>query len=189
MVPFKLKVVVLSLGILLIFLIGLNSPGPRRSKTYIDWVVALDAQLAVDEVVPFTLRDVNGSLHQWSHYKGSVVVLNFWASYCAPCKKEFPSFIRMASRFTGSGLKVIAISNDQSMDDLSAFLDSQFQGVKPPFTIMLDPEGEVSAKYGTQMLPETYIIGKDGTVRVRLVGPYDWERPEITRLLTVLLGE
>jgi thiol-disulfide isomerase/thioredoxin len=117
-----------------------------------------------------------------SQFRGNVVVLNFWASWCEPCVEELPSLISMQARMKEKGVIVLAVSIDVDSDLYHRFLKEHNVNL----LTVRDPEQRASALYGTFGWPETYIIDRKGIVRRKLIGPVDWNSPEITEFLTTL---
>jgi thiol-disulfide isomerase/thioredoxin len=108
--------------------------------------------------------------------RGRVVLLNVWATWCAPCRTEMPALERLYRRFRARGLEVVAVSVD------AAPLGSAADVVRPmveelgvSFPILLDPDGVVSRRFGVTGLPTTLLIGRDGRVLDRLLGPAPWD--------------
>ncbi len=132
---------------------------------------------APDFVVQDSDRKV--ALHD---FKGQTVVLNFWATWCAPCVEEMPSLIQMSKNVKDKNVAVIGVSIDVDETAYKNFL--QKHGVT--FLTVRDPEQKSSALYGTTGWPETFIIDKDGVLRRKFVGPVDWSDPQITQYLTSL---
>jgi cytochrome c biogenesis protein CcmG/thiol:disulfide interchange protein DsbE len=132
---------------------------------------------APDFVVQDSDRKV--ALHD---YKGQIVVLNFWATWCGPCVQEMPSLIQMSKEVKSKGITVIGVSVDVDGAAYEKFL--QQHGVT--FLTVRDPEQKSSALYGTTGWPETFIIDKQGVLRRKFVGPVDWTDPQITQYLTSL---
>ena len=109
--------------------------------------------------------------------RGRVVVLNFWASWCAPCLEELPSLVELQRRMPE--VVVLTISTDE---DLSAYKRFISQHTVPSRTIN-DPEQKVNSLYGTFRYPETYVIDRQGVIRRKLIGPQAWTSPEMMDFL------
>jgi len=99
-------------------------------------------------------------------YKGSVVYVDFWASWCGPCKKSFPWMNEMQERHADTGLKVVAINLDASSSDAKSFLEA----TRPNFVIAYDPKGQTASAYGVRAMPSSYIIGRDGRLKWQHMG-------------------
>ena len=129
----------------------------------------------------FTLQDSDHKV-TLSQFRGQVVVLNFWATWCPPCVEETPSLVRMQEQMKGKGVTVVAVSIDEDAGAYHRFLKDN--GVN--FLTVRDPYQKISALYGTFGWPETYIIDREGRLRRKLVGPVDWSSPEVVQFLNAL---
>ena len=105
-------------------------------------------------------------------YKGKWVLLNFWATWCAPCRDEMPSMEMLNRRADQDGLnlEIVAVSVDDAWGEVNRF----FGAVQPTFTVLWDKEKRSSNAYGTRKFPETYLIDPTGKVVAKFVGPRDW---------------
>lgn len=115
-------------------------------------------------------------------FGGKVLVLNFWATWCAPCVEEIPSLNAFEQRFAKDGVVVLALSIDKNPRKYRAFLDR----IHVAFDTARDPDGNVSTEYGTFQFPETYII-KDGRVMRKFANAEDWTGDDITQYVQSLL--
>ena len=115
-----------------------------------------------------------------SKLRGRVVVLNLWATYCAPCIEELPSLLEMQKRMPE--IAVVAVSIDQDPDVYHKFLTDHHVNL----LTVRDEEMRVNALYGTAQIPETYIIDRQGVVRRKFVSAQDWTSPEIMSFLAKL---
>jgi len=131
----------------------------------------------------FTVSDSQKtvSLH---NYKGKVVVLNFWASWCAPCIEELPSLIQMQHDL-GDRVTVLAVATDQDPDTYQRFVREH----NVDLITVNDTAQKSNAEYGTWGWPETYIIDRKGIVRRKFIGPVDWTNPTIVSYLEKLRTE
>lgn len=116
-----------------------------------------------------------------SKLRGDVVVLNFWATWCAPCIDELPSLVAMQSQLPQ--IKVLAVSTDDDATAYSQFLTKHSMG---SLTVVRDGEQRSNALYGTFRYPETYVIDRKGIIRRKFIGPQDWTSPEIEAYLRKL---
>lgn len=132
---------------------------------------------------PFTLPDLKGKMHGLP--EGEVILLNFWATWCPPCRKEMPSMAELHRKYAEKGLKVVAVSVDRDADDLSAFV----REYKLPFQVLHDADSSVSHSYGVFRYPETFLIDRQGQVRYHLVGAVEWTAEPITKSIEGLLNE
>ena len=129
----------------------------------------------------FTVQD---SDHQVSlnQFRGQVVVLNFWATWCPPCNQELPSIIDMQNRMRGRGVVVLGVSIDVDGDAYHRFLKERSVN----FVTVRDPEQKVANMYGTSMWPESYVIDRQGVLRRKVVGPINWDSPDVMQFLSQL---
>jgi peroxiredoxin len=105
--------------------------------------------------------------------RGRVVLLNFWATWCKPCEDEMPAMQRLHAALAGDGFELVAVSVDSGEDEVRAFRDR----LALSFPILLDPQKEISRRYQTFRYPESFLIGRDGVVIERYVGPRAWDEP------------
>jgi len=129
----------------------------------------------------FTVQDSDRKV-TLSELRGKVVVLNFWATWCPPCVEEMPSLIQVSQRVRDKGVMVLGVSIDVDGDAYHRFLTEH----KVPFLTVRDPDHKVPDLYGTFRWPETYVIGRDGIVRRKFIGPVDWTSPEVVDFLSKL---
>ena len=108
-------------------------------------------------------------------YKGDVVVLNFWATWCPPCIEETASLVEMQKRLAPKGVKVLAVSIDVDQNAYQRFL----KDYAIDYTTVRDPDKRTPTLYGTFGWPETYIIDRKGVVRRKFIGAVNWTQPEI----------
>jgi cytochrome c biogenesis protein CcmG/thiol:disulfide interchange protein DsbE len=130
----------------------------------------------------FTITTDSGKQVSLDSFGGKVLVLNFWATWCAPCIEEIPSLNAMQKRFAKSGVVVLAISIDKNSQKYHAFLDR----IHVSFDTARDPAASISERYGTFQYPETYII-KDGKIMRKFARAEDWTSDDLTRYIQSLL--
>jgi thiol-disulfide isomerase/thioredoxin len=104
-----------------------------------------------------------------SQYQGKVVYLDFWASWCKPCRQSFPWMGAMQQKYAADGLVIVAVNLDEQHVDAERFLSQ----TPAAFTVLYDPTGELAAQYRLIAMPSSYIIGRDGQVLVKHAGFYD----------------
>ena len=126
----------------------------------------------------FTVKDSDRSV-TLSQFKGQVVVLNFWASWCGPCIEETPSLMQMQQKMRSRGVTVLAVSLDADGDSYHHFLSAH--GVN--FLTVRDADHKSNELYGTFKYPETFVIDRHGVVLRRFIGQVNWMEPEITDFL------
>lgn len=131
----------------------------------------------------FTVKDLDGKDVTLSSLKGSVVLVNFWATWCPPCKEEIPSMIRLNQVMAGKAFRMLAISIDEGGKEA---IGNFFKGSKE-LPVYLDTDAKISRLYGTTGVPETFIVDKQGIIRQKIVGGIDWSSPEVISYLDELL--
>ncbi len=130
----------------------------------------------------YQLPDLHGEIQ--SLPKGEAILLNFWATWCPPCRKEIPSMAELHDKYAPKGLKIIAISVDKRRDDLANFVEEY----RMPFQVLHDAEGAIARHYGVFRYPETFLIGRDGKVLYHLVGAVDWMSASVTQTVETMLS-
>jgi peroxiredoxin len=129
----------------------------------------------------FTVQDSHRSV-RLDQFRGQVVVLNFWATWCAPCTEELPSLMTMQDHLRDKGVVVLGVSIDVDQDAYHRFLKQH--GIN--FLTVRDPDQKVAAMYGTSVWPETYVIDRQGVLRRKFIGGVDWNTPEVLQFLSKL---
>jgi len=133
----------------------------------------------------FSLSDMNGKKVTLSEYKGKVVILNFWATFCGPCKEEMPSLNNLFLAFKKDGLVVLAISTDDSEKPVQSFIKAK----SIAFPVLIDKDQQVFFdRYTVLGLPTTFIIDRDGIIRDKILGDRPWDGPEIKAKIGSLLS-
>lgn len=133
----------------------------------------------------FELSDLNGRTHRLSEYRGQVVFLNLWATWCPPCREEIPSMDRLYRRFSSQGLVMLAVSEDTSPPETIAAFARE---IGATFPILHDSQGRLPTVYGVTGYPETFIIDRAGNIIQHIVGPEDWDSAAATDYFTKLLA-
>ncbi|OGA21125.1 MAG: hypothetical protein A3I02_10030 [Betaproteobacteria bacterium RIFCSPLOWO2_02_FULL_67_26] len=133
----------------------------------------------------FTLPDAGGRKVSLKDFRGKVVFLNFWASWCESCRDEMPSMERLYREFKGKGLEIVAVNVKDKRRDALAFVE----GLKVNYLVLMDPEGEVGLLYGAFGLPATYLIDRKGVALARMWGPADWYSPAARDLIRTLVEQ
>lgn len=119
-------------------------------------------------------------------YKDQVVLLNIWATWCVPCRTEMPSIQALHDRFGARGLKVVAVSIDNASATSAVRRFRDQYGLT--FEILQDASGKIQQSYQTTGVPETFIIGRDGVIRRKVIAAADWDSPANRALFAQLLG-
>ncbi|MCK5002297.1 MAG: TlpA family protein disulfide reductase [Gammaproteobacteria bacterium] len=135
----------------------------------------------------FVLNDMDEYEYDFSEYRGKVVLLNFWATWCPPCKREMPSMERVYQNHQDDDFTVIGVNQMEDGDRIFAFTGSL--DLRPTFNILLDTDSRVSQAYNVRGLPTTYLIDKKGRVRYRAVGGREFDHPEVEKIIQSLMDE
>jgi peroxiredoxin len=140
--------------------------------------------------------DLQGAPRSLGDYRGQVLLLNIWATWCTPCKEEMPSMQRLYEEIQDDEFEVLAVSIDRPRSDhdptnplggeLKAFADS----LGLTFTILHDPEGEITTTYQAAGVPASFIVDQEGILVEKIAGPREWDSPSnVRRIRAVLAGE
>ena len=127
------------------------------------------------EAPGFSLRDIDGATHRLSDYRGKVVIVNFWATWCPPCRKEMPSMERAWQSIKSQNVVLLAINVGQNEDQVWGFTAE----TTISFPLLLDEDGTVSSSWPMLGLPTTFVVDTDGRVVYRAVGDREWDDPEL----------
>jgi len=134
---------------------------------------------------PLALTGLDGKPYNLNDYKGKVVLVQFWATYCGPCRKEMPSMNKLLKSFEGKPFAILAVDMGETREEVQAFVDE----VKPEFTILLNPEGDAIAAWNAFAVPANFLIDKTGKIRYTLFGGTDWAAPEVAETISALMNE
>ncbi len=137
------------------------------------------------EAPDFSVRTLDGKLIQLHQLQGSVVLLNFWATWCPPCREELPSMERLHRRLAPEGLVLIAVSVDEDAANVRSVVDAH----SISFLVALDPQMRLPKLFGVTGYPETFVIDSAGRIVRHLVGPQEWDSKELLDFFQTLLRE
>lgn len=129
-----------------------------------------------------TLKDLQGDIHDLKDYRGQVVLVQFWATYCGPCRKEMPSMNKMMTKMGDTPFKILAVDMGESEAEVKTFVSE----VKPEFTILMDEEGKSIEDWRVFAAPSNFIIGPDGNIKYTLFGGVEWDSDELIEKLKAL---
>ena len=134
----------------------------------------------------FMLRDLDGKLTSLTDFEGKVVLLNFWATWCANCRKEMPAMERLYQSLRADGFAIVAISVDQAATEkVKAFAEE----LKITFPVLHDRDSIINNLYSNPGVPVSYLIDRQGRIVYRVLGEYDCFSPEARNTVQALLGE
>ena len=132
------------------------------------------------------LADLDGKVHDLASLKGKVVLINFWATWCPPCRREMPSMARLQQALAGEPFVVLAVDVGEDADTIEAFT-SQLVDTVPTFPILLDTRSHAMQAWKVAGLPTTYLVDPRGRVVASAVGGREFDHPDIVRAIRVLL--
>lgn len=133
----------------------------------------------------FSYPDINGKMISLTDFKGKILLVNIWATWCAPCVKEFPSMKGLVEHFKGE-VAILAISHDKNREDIDTFIQA-FGGLPSDFVVVWDKEKTIAKIFGTEQLPETYILSKQQKLLRKIAGETVWNEPMALEFFKELL--
>ena len=187
----KVKSVMLSLllksllALLISFFILGAAPAWAQSKINFKVIPGLQPMKEIAPTPDFTLLTPEGGKISLRDFKGKTVFLNFWATWCAPCREEMPAMEKLYQEYRDKNFVVLAVNVKDRKQEAVALLKE----LKLTYPIALDPEAEVASLYGAWGLPTTYLIGPKGEGLARGWGPAEWYSPASRKLFKELLEE
>jgi peroxiredoxin len=134
------------------------------------------------DVEPFTLTDLSGRQLSSADWKGKVVLVNFWATWCPPCLEEMPAMERLWRAHKDAGFVLVAVSVDTDPRKVAPFVTEH----RLTFPVALDSTMSVANKYGVRALPSSFIVGKDGGLAGLALGPRAWDSDASHRLVRTM---
>ena len=142
-------------------------------------------QMKVKKMAPnFSLEDLNGQKVELKNFKGKVIFLNFWATWCGPCKEEMPSMESLWQWFKGKDFLLLSVSVDyEGVKQVKEYVEKQ----RYTFRVLIDPQCQVLDLYEVKAIPTTLMIDKKGQIVAVAVGPKDWKSPEALSLIDLLI--
>ena len=177
---------ILFLSLLSIFVISTLSFSLEIKKEDLFSKAGIQLIKGVKKAPDICLEDLQGKKWELKHLKGKVVFLNFWATWCGPCKEEMPSMEELCKQFKDKDFVFLTISVD-------------YAGVKPvkeyieknryTFPVLIDPKGKTLDLFEVRGIPTTFLIDQKGGLIGKAIGPRDWKRPEVVSVVNLLLGK
>lgn len=152
-------------------------------------IVAATESLAVQinsKAPEFTLPDISGRTISLNSFKGKVVYVNFWASWCGPCKMEFPQLETLAGKYADKGLIILAINQDKKRSAMQEFL-GKFPNTTSNMIILTDPNSSVISSYGPRAMPTSFLLDKEGIVKYIHFGFGESDPPKWTKEIDALI--
>jgi thiol-disulfide isomerase/thioredoxin len=158
-----------------------NNISPDIAKAFANAGIPVLRQRA--NPIDFSLPLLNGRTAKLSAYKGKVVLLNFWATWCPPCRAEMPSMETFYQRFKDQGLEILAVNGGEDTATVQDFL----QNNRYSFPVLMDTRNEVNGIYEIKAIPTTFILDREGKIIVMIVGSLRWDDPKIIAAMETLL--
>ncbi len=138
------------------------------------------------EAPDIRVRDIDGNTWRLSANRGNVVLINFWATWCDTCKEEMPSLQRLydAKKGDPNFMLVTVLFDDEPMKGIKYLKENGYS-----LPLYIDIDGSAAMAYGLRGVPETYVVGKKGILRTKIIGPADFDHPDALAFFTRLLAE
>ena len=137
------------------------------------------------EAPEFTLQDMDENPVSLADFKGKVVLLNFWATWCPPCRREMPSMERVYQKLKDEGFVVVAVNQWEDPDHVFAYTGQL--SVNPTFPLVFDLDSKIAEAYRVKGLPTTYLIDPQGRIRYQAIGGREFDHPEVEALIRSLM--
>jgi cytochrome c biogenesis protein CcmG, thiol:disulfide interchange protein DsbE len=131
------------------------------------------------------LEDMTGQVRRLADYRGKVVLVNFWATWCEPCRAEMPSIDGLRNSLQGKPFEVLAVNLAEPLSRIERFLGTMPLG----FPLLRDRDGAVAKAWKARLLPASFLIGRDGRIRYVAYGELDWTSERVRARVNELLGE
>jgi len=136
------------------------------------------------EAIDFTLKDLNGNLVRISDFRGNIVLLNFWATWCPECRLEMPSMQKLHSRFKNNNFVLVSVSIKETAAEVKNFFNKN--GLT--FIGLLDSDGKVSSQMAIRAIPTTFILSRNGEILGTIMGAREWNSKEAIALFEHLIN-
>jgi peroxiredoxin len=143
---------------------------------------AIDGMIG-EKASPFTLKNLSGQEVSLTDFRGKVILLNFWATWCPPCIAEIPRFNKLRKAYAKKNFEIVAVSTDRSLSTARKFIRKH----PVSFIVLHDSSIKVSRKYNVFSIPTTFLIDKKGKIIEKFLGGHDWNSPEIRKKIDELL--
>ena len=132
---------------------------------------------------PLELKDMAGKTHTLTEYRGRVVLINFWATWCPPCRDEMPTLQGLHERLSGRPFAILGVNYGESPGRIESFL----RGTSVGFPILRDPRHEAITAWRVRTLPASFVVAPDGQIRFTIVGELDWAADDNIARIRALL--
>ena len=128
------------------------------------------------------LQDLHGQHHKLNDYAGNIVLVQFWATYCTPCRKEMPTMNQLIKKMEGKPFKIVTVNMAESKQDVEQFVDQ----VPVDFPVLLDTDGSTLNQWKVFAAPSNFILDKEGNIIFTLFGAIDWDSDDMVKKLSAL---
>jgi thiol-disulfide isomerase/thioredoxin len=135
------------------------------------------------ETPPLELRDLDGKMQNLQDYRGKVVLVNFWATWCPPCRAEMPSMQRLRAKLAGKPFVILAVDMGEAGEQVRAYLKE----IKVDFTVPMDTGGKALKQWKVFAFPTSYLVDPDGKIRYALFGSMEWDDPQTVEKIMELM--
>jgi peroxiredoxin len=132
---------------------------------------------------PLALQDLDGRPHRLEDYRGKVVLVNFWATWCVPCREEMPSINSLRASLAGRLFEVLAVNLAEPEPRIRRFMEQ----VPLDFTVLLDRDTAVAKAWQARILPASFVVGADGRIRYSVLGEINWTEERVRKAIHALL--
>lgn len=146
------------------------------------------------EAPQFIYPDLNGAEVSLEDHRGKVVLVNIWATWCAPCREEMPAMQRLYEDVQGEDFEILAVSIDAPVNQTDLFgrpggdLEAFKREYGLTFPILHNPTGDIQRDYQTTGVPESFLVGPDGVIQRKVAGPMDWDTPAVREQISRILA-
>jgi thiol-disulfide isomerase/thioredoxin len=145
----------------------------------------LEPYQGVDQTPALSLEDLGHKVHTLQEYRGQVVLVNFWASWCSPCVREMPSLQRLQEALRGKPFTLLAVNYQETPDTVWNFADR----LQIHFPLLLDREGQTAFDWQVDAFPSSFLIDPQGRIKYVAYGSRDWNTPEITQTIEAMFDK
>lgn len=170
---------------------GRQSAAQFASRFFLFLAIAIGAAHAAEirpwkggATPPLALKDLTGATRTLADWRGKVLIVNFWATWCEPCIEEMPSLQRLGLRHASEGLDVLGVNLAEGEARIQAFL----KRTDVDMTVLLDRDGVAKTAWKVHGVPATYVVDREGRIRFTIVGQVDFADPNIEKKITALLN-
>jgi DsbE subfamily thiol:disulfide oxidoreductase len=173
--------------LLLILFVGCSpSEQPEKSQGALGVSSSAGQMAGATKLAPdFTLENIAGEVLTLSELRGKVVLVNIWATWCPPCRDELPSMVKFYNAYKAKGVEIVAVSEDTTLAPVLKMVKK----IGINFPVVMDKNKGVYASYGATGVPETFLLDKEGVIKYKKIGPFDWTSSGFLRAVDGLLAQ